>query len=137
MRLPVQPINRHIPCTLTATVQRRDDNLLLVNFDLALPAFGFVVNTKCVIDATVLGTSPVPEEALFMVGKQGMAQALKILRSGSVQADDKFYPEPGSAHDLGSAHDPRALAMLPRPEPIPVNFAQSDAAWLRELGIQG
>jgi hypothetical protein len=130
-------INRHIPCTLTATVTRRDDRVLQVSFDLALPALGFVLNTRCMIDAGVLAGSPIPEEALFQVGKEGMAQVLKILRSGSVHADNHAYPEPGSVHDLGSAHDPRALAALPRPEPLPVAFTQSDREALRAFGIQG
>ena len=121
MRPSVQSINRHIPCTLSATVTRRDASLLLVNFDLAIPALGFVVNTKCVIDAATLYGNPAPEEALFLVGKQGLAQALKILRSGSVTADDRAFPEPDSAPE--------------QPEVLP-SFSQSDREAFRALGIQ-
>lgn len=112
-------LRRHLPCTLSATVTQRGEKMLVIDFDLAVPALGFSINTKALVAAEALAQSPVPEEALFAVGKTGLAEALKLLRSGA----------------LPLANEPAPTA--PAPPPIPVNFAQSDAAWLRELGIEG
>jgi hypothetical protein len=93
--------------------------MLVIDFDLAVPVLGFTISTKALVAAEALAQSPVPEEALFAVGKTGLAEALKLLRLGALPLANDPGPTP------------------PPAPPIPVNFAQSDAAWLRELGIKG